>query len=505
MSATELDEFDMTIPRTGPERAAAATDDGEAIPAPFLRRHVPRTKIVGTLGPSSNTAEGIRSLIEAGLDVARINFSHGTHEQHAKTIATVRTVAEALGRPVAILGDLQGPRIRIGDLEAPRHLDAGASVILVPEEHVAHGEIPITYDALAHDVAPGNRILINDGLIELLVTAVDAPRVTATVLHGGMLSSHKGMNLPGIAVSAPSLTEKDKADLDFAVAHELDALALSFVRRAEDIESMRALIPKSMLIVAKIEKDVALQNIEEILRASDAVMVARGDLGVELPFEEVPIAQKRIIALANRMGRPVITATQMLESMIENPRPTRAEASDVANAILDGTDCVMLSAETAAGAYPRLAVEAMRRIINEIETHPRPVQSTRTERRAIVSMNTEEAIAAATVAAVRMLDAPLVVVFTKSGFSARIVASHRPTVPILALTDEPRVCRQLSLVWGVVPRLVPTARGYDHMVAMALREALDLGLVTKGDRVAVTAGVPFDVPGTTNLLKVETV
>ncbi len=505
MSVTELDNHESAIPRTGPERAAASIADSDAGATPFTRRHVARTKIVGTLGPASNTADGIRSLIEAGLDVARINFSHGTHEQHAKTIATVREVAAALGRPVAILGDLQGPRIRIGDLAAPRQLDNGATVVLVPEEHAAEDEIPITYDDLAHDVSPGNRILINDGLIELLVTAVDAPRVTAMVVHGGTLSSHKGMNLPGIAVSAPSLTEKDKADLEFAVAHDLDALALSFVRRADDIESMRALIPKTMLIVAKIEKDIALQNIEEILRASDAVMVARGDLGVELPYEEVPIAQKNIIALANRMGRPVITATQMLESMIENPRPTRAEASDVANAILDGTDAVMLSAETAAGAYPRLAVEAMRRIITEIETHPRPNQNARAERRGTVGMNTEEAIAAATVAAVRMLEAPLVVVFTKSGFSARIVASHRPSVPILALTDQPRVCRQLSLVWGVVPRLVPTARGYDHMVAMALREASDLGLVTKGDRVAVTAGVPFDVPGTTNMIKVETV
>jgi pyruvate kinase len=326
-----------------------------------------------------------------------------------------------------------------------------------------------------------------------------------SVVHGGTLTSNKGMNLPGIAVSAPSLTEKDKADLAFAVEHDLDMVALSFVRRAQDIDEMRALIPRTMLVVAKIEKDVALQNIEEIMRATDAVMVARGDLGVELPFEEVPYAQKHIIATANRMGRPVITATQMLESMIDNPRPTRAEASDVANAILDGTDAVMLSAETAAGHHPRLAVEAMRRIIKEIETRPRPGNLSRSERRAMSGVNTEEAIAAATVAAVRMMDAPLVVVFTKSGFTARIVASHRPSVPILALTDEPRVCRQLSLVWGVVPRLVPTARGYDHMVAMALREALDLNLVTKGDRVLVTAGVPFDVPGTTNLLKVETV
>jgi pyruvate kinase len=496
----------MSISRTGPERATQAHDSEQVGTGVFTRAIVPRTKIVGTLGPSSNTEAGIRDLMEAGLDVARINFSHGTHEQHARTIALVRKVSGELDRPVAILGDLQGPRIRIGDLSAPRELTPGDTVILVPETlDVTGDEIPITYGDLCHDVAPGNRILINDGLIELVVIAVDEPRVSATVVHGGLLTKHKGMNLPGIAVSAPSLTEKDLADLKFAVDHELDAIALSFVRRADDIESLRALIPKSILIVAKIEKDIALQNIESIMQATDAVMVARGDLGVELPFEEVPNAQKSIIALANRMGRPVITATQMLESMIDNPRPTRAEASDVANAILDGTDCVMLSAETAAGAYPRLAVEAMRRIIHEIETHDRPVNAVRQERRILSGVNTEEAIAAATVAAVRMLDAPLVVVFTKSGFSARIVASHRPTVPILVLTDEPRVCRQLSLVWGVVPRVVPTARGYDHMVAMALREAVELRLATKGDRVLVTAGVPFDVPGTTNLLKVETV
>ena len=493
-----------TIPRTGPERAATTPLDTSDT-STFRRVHVPRTKIVGTLGPASNSPEGVRALIEAGLDVARINFSHGTHEQHAKTIATVRDIAAQLGRPVAILGDLQGPRIRIGVLPEKRELEPGTSVVLVPEELAEGDEIPITYADLCHDVSPGNRVLINDGLFELVVTQVAAPRVTATVVHGGLLSSNKGMNLPGIAVSAPSLTEKDRADLAFAVSHDLDAVALSFVRRAQDIEELRALIPKSMLICAKIEKDVALQNIEEIMQATDAVMVARGDLGVELPYEQVPNAQKDIIALANRMGRPVITATQMLESMIDNPRPTRAEASDVANAILDGTDAVMLSAETAAGHYPRLAVEAMRRIITEIETHPRPGVSGRVDRRAISGINTEEAIAAATVAAVHMLESPLVVVFTKSGFTARIVSSHRPTVPILALTDEPRVCRQLSLVWGVVPRLVPTARGYDHMVAMALREALDMSLVTKGDRVLVTAGVPFDVPGTTNLLKVETV
>jgi pyruvate kinase len=495
----------MPIPRTGPERAISPAADHENMTTPFKRAHVPRTKIVGTLGPASNTAESIRALVDAGLDVARINFSHGTHEQHLRTIGIVRDVSEAAGRPVAILGDLQGPRIRIGALPAPRELVVGEAVVLAPEEVASGDEIPITYADLCHDVDTGKRVLINDGLFELVVTRVENPRVWCTIVHGGTLTSNKGMNLPGIAVSAPSLTEKDRADLAFAVANDLDMVALSFVRRAQDIEELRELIPKTMLVVAKIEKDVALENIEEIMKATDAVMVARGDLGVELPFEEVPIAQKNIIATANRMGRPVITATQMLESMIDNPRPTRAEASDVANAILDGTDAVMLSAETAAGHYPRLAVEAMRRIIREIETRPFPGGALRLDRRVVSGVNTEEAIAAATVAAVRMLDAPLVVVFTKSGFTARIVSSHRPSVPILALTDEPRVCRQLALVWGVVPRLVPTARGYDHMVAMALREALDLNLVTKGDRVLVTAGVPFDVPGTTNLLKVETV
>jgi pyruvate kinase len=312
------------------------------------------------------------------------------------------------------------------------------------------------------------------------------------------------MNLPGIQVSAPSITEKDIADIHFAVKQEVDYLALSFVRRAEDIESLRKMIPKWLLVVAKIEKDVALQNIDAIVRASDAVMVARGDLGVELPFEAVPGAQKRIIRLANKYGRPVITATQMLESMIEHPRPTRAEASDVANAIMDGTDAVMLSAETAAGKYPRLAVEAMTRIIKEIETHP-PVAPFSGAEQGEGVVTTEVAIAAATVAAVDMLGAPLVVVFTKSGFSARVVASKRPPVPILALTDEGRTFRQLALVWGVVPELVPHCADYDEMMECTKAVVTQRELASKGDRIIVTAGVPFDMPGTTNLLKVETV
>jgi pyruvate kinase len=442
--------------------------------------------------------------MEAGLNVARINFSHGTHEQHAATIQRVRDLAAELKRPVAILGDLQGPRIRIGDLAKPVTLTDGGDVVLTVEDLASGDEIPVTYEMLADDVHVGDRILINDGLLELVVLDVAKPRVKARVLHGGELTSHKGINLPGVQVSAPSITDKDKEDVAFAVEQDLDYLALSFVRRGEDIAELRTLIPRHMLVVAKIEKDSALMNIEDIVRASDGVMVARGDLGVELPFEEVPYAQKRIIALANRLGKPVITATQMLESMITQPRPTRAEASDVANAILDGTDAVMLSAETAAGQYPRLAVEAMTRIIAEIES--KPVQWRREERRrSDAAVSTEFAIAAASTAAVSMLNSPCMIVFTKSGFSARVVASHRSQVPILVTTDQPRTFRQLALVWGVVPELVPHCDTYWDMVKLALEAVQKHELAKAGDRVVVTAGVPFDVPGTTNLMKVETI
>jgi len=440
------------------------------------------------------------------MNVARLNFSHGTHDQHSVTIEIVRRLSEEMAHPVAILGDLQGPRIRVGDIAGPIHVSQGEDVTLVHEGLETEGEIPITYDQLAMDVHVGDRILIDDGLIELIAMEVSAPRVRTRVLHGGGISPHKGLNLPGVQVSAPSITAKDVADIHFGVEKELDYLALSFVRRAQDIEQLRSMVPKGLLIIAKIEKDVALANIESIILASDGVMVARGDLGVELPFEEVPGAQKRIIGLANRLGRPVITATQMLESMITHPRPTRAEASDVANAILDGTDAVMLSAETAAGAYPRLAVEAMRRIITEVEKHPPPIRPMRdTPREGAGGVTTEVAIAAATTAAVDMLNAPLVVVFTKSGFSARIVAAHRPGVSILVLTDQVRTYRQLALVWGVIPELVPHCENYEEMMVRAKEAVVRRTLAIPGDRIIVTAGVPFDRPGTTNLLKVETV
>ena len=463
-----------------------------------------RTKIVCTLGPASATPEAIGSLLDAGMSVARINFSHGTHETHARTIGIVRQLAADRKRPVAILGDLQGPRIRIGDLEAPVSVAPGDEVILCEETMCTGTDLPVTYTDIARDVKAGDRVLIDDGLIELVVLDIKAPRVVTRVLHGGEIRSHKGMNLPGVQVSAPSITDKDRADAKFAAEQGLDYLALSFVRRVQDLTELRELIPRDLLIISKIEKDSALDDIENIIRASDGVMVARGDLGVELPFEEVPLVQKRLIRLANQIGRPVITATQMLESMVEHPRPTRAEASDVANAILDGTDAVMLSAETAVGAYPELAVRAMRRIIAEIEKNG--VSPRREERKAgLVGASTEETIAVATRAAAVLLDAPLVVVFTKSGFSARIVASQRPDVPILGLTPVERTYNQLSLIWGVIPALGPPVDTYVKMFEYARTEILQRGLAKQGDRVLVTAGVPFDVPGTTNLVKVEVV
>ncbi len=466
---------------------------------------VRRAKIVATLGPGSADPALVAALIAAGMDVARLNASHGTREQLAGLIGTVRAAATDADKPIATLLDLQGPRIRVGDLPARRVLVAGEEVVFAPEGTAAAGEIPTTYAALAQDVRVGARILLDDGLLSAEVTAVEPPRVRSRVVFGGTLSSHKGINLPGIQVSAPALTDKDRADAAFAAAQGVDYVALSFVRRAEDIADLRALLPGSIRIVAKIEKDTALADAERIIEAGDAVMVARGDLGVELPFEEVPLVQKRLIRLAIAHRRPVITATQMLESMVHHPRPTRAEASDVANAILDGTDAVMLSAETAVGAYPREAVEAMDRIIREIEGHAGLRNPADRRVDAETPARTEHAVAEAAVAAARMLHVPLLVGFTKSGFSARALAASRPPVPILVVTDDERTYRQMALIWGVIPMLAHEPPNYETMLDAARERILARGYARKGDRVVVTAGVPFDVPGTTNLMKIEEV
>jgi pyruvate kinase len=467
-----------------------------------------RTKVVATIGPASATEDMVHALAELGVDVFRLNFAHGSHEQHARTIQWVRGAGRLMDKPLAILADLAGPKIRIGNLPEPVRLADGATVVLAPEGRAAGAELPTTYAGLAGDVAAGNRILLDDGLLELRVLDVAPPRVSCRVIRGGLLRPNKGMNLPAIRVSAPSLTEKDLVDLDFAVRCEVDYIGLSFVQRAEDVLDLRRRLPTSTLIIAKIEKDVALENIEPILAATDAVMVARGDLGVELPFEQVPIAQKRIIQLANLYGRPVITATQMLESMIEAPRPTRAEASDVANALFDGTDAVMLSGETAAGRYPMLAVEAMVRIAAEIERSqvleagPRyDIPMVRHLRAGATA--TEHAIAAATIEAIRLLGAPAVVSFTRTGATTRLVSSYRPPVPIIGVCDYERTYRQLALVWGVQPVLFQGEVGYEAMLACARAALLESGIAQPGQRVVVTAGVPFHVAGTTNMLRVE--
>jgi pyruvate kinase len=485
------------------------------------RTPVRRTKIVATLGPAWDEPQRMAALIDAGVNVVRINASHGTPAIRSRWIECLREVTKGRRDSVAVLFDLQGPRIRVGTLPEPLHLTAGQTVTFAPEVEAAAGEIPTTYDALAADVRLGARILLDDGLISLEVTRVRDRRVEAVVHYGGELKSHKGMNLPGIEVSAPALTEKDLEDVAQAAAVGVDYVALSFVRRPEDIEQLRALVPRSTKLVAKIEKDTALRNLCGILDASDAIMVARGDLGVELPFEEVPLMQKQIIREAGLHGKPVITATQMLESMVHAPRPTRAEASDVANAILDGTDAVMLSAETAVGEFPLEAVRAMDRIAREMEVQRQSrgvVIDAALGRRSSegvalpqhrmaqsAPIRTEDAIAVAVCAAAEMLSAPLIVCFTSSGFTARKVSTCRPTVPIFACTPEPDTFRQLSLVWGVTPALTGHFNEYDLMLGAARQQILERGLAQPGERLVVTAGVPFDMPGTTNLLKIEAV
>jgi pyruvate kinase len=467
-----------------------------------------RTKIVCTLGPVSTAPARVAALIEAGMDVARINFSHGDLATHEQTIATVRREAQRARRPVAVLADLQGPKIRVGALAEPVVLRTGDVVTFAPEGEHTEGELPTTYPPLAADVEVGDVVLLADGLMELIVEEVAVPRVSMRVIHGGTLTSNKGINLPHTAVSVPSLTAKDLRDLEFALRQEVDYIALSFVRSAEDVVNLVHRIPPGgPLVVVKVEKGMALENLQPILDVSAAAMVARGDLGVELPFEKVPLAQKRMIQLANLSSRPVITATQMLESMIENPRPTRAEASDVANAIIDGTDAVMLSAETATGKWPVAAVKAMARIAQEIEDshimETGPHYDTPLLQREDGHTPTERAIAGATVEAVRRLGAPLILTFSRSGFTARVVSSFRPPVPILAVTDNPRTFNQLALVWGVFPVLCDGEATFDNMLDCARRTAVQRGMARPGERVVLTAGLPMNVPGTTNLLRIE--
>ncbi len=470
-----------------------------------------RTKVVATVGPATSSRDGIEAICRAGVNVIRINMAHGTHDEHRRVIGWVRELAARMDVPIAVLADLAGPKIRVGAMRAAVTLEEGHTVVLAPEAGATGDEIPTTYPELADDLGPGDHVLLDDGKLELSVVASEAPRVRATVLRGGLLLPNKGINLPGVRVSTPALTAKDRTDLAMAVEAGVDFIGLSFVQRPTDLDELRSLIPDDILIVAKIEKDVALEHLDEILERTDAVMVARGDLGVELPFEQVPVAQKRIIQSANLHARPVITATQMLESMMENERPTRAEASDVANALFDGTDAVMLSGETAMGKHPVLAVEAMVRIARAIERTPAFAEGPKYDMPTSDHLRsgatpTEHAIAAATVEAVRLLGAPIIVTLTRSGFTSRLVSSYRPPVPVIGVCNNLKVYRQLGLVWGVRPVLcrIEGEPNYDEIFACARQAILAMGLASPGDRVPVTAGVPFFMTvGSTNLLRIE--
>ncbi len=468
-----------------------------------------RTKIVCTLGPTSDDEATIRAFVEAGMAVARINFSHGTYQEHARRIKIVRQVAADFGRPVAILADLQGPKLRVGTLPPEGiALREGQRLFLADQPSSADPTVvPIPHPEVLRDVQPGERILLDDGLLELQVLERDGARVCAQVVTGGVLLSRKGLSLPHTSLRMPSITDKDQADAAFALEQQVDYFALSFVRCDDDVRHLRAWLRErgaDTPIIAKIEKPEALDCVEEILAVSDGLMVARGDLGVEAPAEEVPIAQKRIIRACNAVGKPVITATQMLDSMIRNPRPTRAEASDVANAILDGSDAIMLSGETAMGRYPVEAVQTMARIAAVTE---RSLPYAEWLHRAFLagSRSVTTAIGQVACEIAAELGARAILASTVSGHTARQVASYRPATPILAPTPNPATYRQLALVWGVEPLLVDEFINTEAMIGTAVEAARRRGLVQDGDLVVVTAGVPLGGAGLTNMLKVHRV
>jgi pyruvate kinase len=468
---------------------------------------MPNTKIVATLGPASDSPDAIRQLLLAGVDVFRLNASHSTQAEHAARIAVIRQVTAASGRPVSILLDLQGPKIRLGRFaDGGCTLEAGGTFTITPEPILGDSRrASATYPNLAADVRPGDRVLLADGAIELRVVDVHGTEVRTEVLSGGPISDHKGINLPGVAVSLPSLTEKDLADLRFGVAQGIDMVALSFVRTAADVhglrEWLRSMYTGPLPIVAKIEKPQAWQNIDAILQEADGVMVARGDLGVELALETVPRVQKSTIQRARHHGKFVITATQMLESMIEHPTPTRAEVSDVANAIYDGTDAVMLSAETSVGKFPVEAVKFMARIATETENSIRS-EGFR-DLPASPHFTYAEILADAAYHAARAAHVSAIVVFTATGSSARLVSRYRPPVCIYAMTPHENVGRQLMVNYAVQPVDAPDVASTDEMLAQMDRVLTERGHLKAGDSVVFLAGQPAGRPGTTNLMKLH--
>jgi len=465
-----------------------------------------RTKIVCTLGPASSSDEVLRQLIGAGMDVARFNFSHGSHDGHGANLARLRRLADEAGRPIAALADLQGPKIRVGRFaDGPVELVPGDRfVITIDDVPGDRHKVSTTYKELPKDVEPGEVILLADGLLELRAVEVTARDVVTEVVHGGPLSNNKGINLPQTRVSAPALTEKDRKDLEFAIEQGFDLVALSFVRKPQDLLDAQRVIHRSgtwIPVIAKIERAEAVEALDAIIDQSGGIMIARGDLGVELPPEQVPVIQKRILERCNARGVPVITATQMLESMIEHPRPTRAEASDVANAIFDGTDAVMLSGETASGKFPVEAVRIMHRIAETAEASHFDNIPNRYELDPFASV--EDAVANASVRAADMLQAKMLAVYTVSGATAARVSKYRPKAPIYAMTCSDKAARRLCFHWGVTPLVVPVVEEFDKLFATVEETFGGMGLVHTGDVVVVTAGLPLARPGTTNTIKVH--
>ncbi len=476
-----------------------------------MKSAIRRTKIVCTLGPSSETEERITQLIKNGMNIARLNFSHGSWEQKGKTVEIIRKVADQQDVMVPILADLQGPKIRVGNMKSGgQQITKGDTIKLIADQSfVGTSEvIPIDYEKFSKDAVVGDKVLIDDGLLELQVVEKKGLEVKAKVIVGGEVKSRKGVNLPGVDISMSSLTPKDIDDLKFAVSQDVDYIAMSFVRSASDIEDVISRLEElesDAGIIAKIEKPEALTNIAEIIEKSDGLMVARGDLGIETPSEQVPIVQKKIIHLSRRAGKPVITATQMLESMIHNPRATRAENSDVANAVFDGTDAIMLSGESAVGDYPVEAVQTMDRISRSIEQNaPRLYDSLEFEKPEWKNVQVAESVANSVVSLARNVDATVIGTLTLSGSTAHRIAKFRPEVQVFAFTESKRVCNQLGLVWGVTPILIKAHPDTDKSIRLMEHKLQELGMLEDGDRAIFTSGMPVAERGRTNMIKVST-
>ncbi len=466
-----------------------------------------RTKIVATIGPASSSKETLEKMIHAGMNVARLNFSHGSYDDHARMIALLRDVSDQYDTPITLLQDLQGPKIRVGNLpNGPIDLKEGEIINLVPlaAAEAIPGVVGIDYPYLADEAEPGMQILLDDGLLELKVEVIDPPKVTCRVIQGGPLKSRKGVNLPDLNLRLPSLTDKDKQDLDFGVSQGVDIISLSFVRQGEDILALKRLLADKgaddIPVLAKIEKPQAIQNLESILDAADAIMVARGDLGVEMRSEKVPMLQKHIIRQCNYRSIPVITATQMLDSMIHNPRPTRAEASDVANAIIDGTDAVMLSGESAVGAFPIKSVAMLASIATDVEKDLHFVNDP-------ADLDDEtHALSEALNVIDKTLKLKYIVSFTETGYTATIASGERPTAPVVAFTPNERVYHWMNLIWGVRPILLKSLpMSFEAMVRESEEALLKRQMVKPGDKLLIMGGIPANTPKGTNFVKIHTV